>query len=595
MKILGIPASPGVAIGAAFVYEPPRQEISHEHIVPEQVAAEWQRLKSALHQARGQIADLRDATARRVGVDEAAIFDAHLLVLEDEELLKVMHTRISDDLENAEAAAWGAMQTYRGLLLEIDDEYLRARAADLNDIASRIIACLQRGWQSPFKALKRPSVIVARDLMPSDTAGLDPTLVLGLVTEEGGPTSHTAILARQLNIPAIVGARDLLQTISQAEGGSAITVTVALDGAEGAVEVAPDGAAVAHYEAIQRAFGEQRRQLAYLATLPSITPDGHTVELLANAGVPQTAVAAATQGAEGIGLFRTEFLFLERTSAPTEDEQVEAYLAATQPFPHGYVIVRTLDIGGDKLLPYLTLEPEANPFLGLRGLRLCLAPQFRSVFLTQLRALLRTAAQRANLRVMFPMVNDVAEVRQARALLRQAAEELEREGIAALAALERLPIGAMIETPAAAFTTDLLAAECDFFSIGTNDLTQYVLAVDRLNTAVAPLYDSFAPGVLRALYAAVSGAHSKGRKIGMCGEMASDPRATPLLIGIGLDELSISAQMLPEVKRVVRACPLTKAGDLVKLAYSLTSAQEVAQMLKASVEEMLKAAPRPYA
>ncbi|HKT36861.1 MAG TPA: phosphoenolpyruvate--protein phosphotransferase [Ktedonobacterales bacterium] len=593
MKLAGIPASPGIVIGPIFVYTPPKPEITQASIAAEQAPAEWRRLEVALGQARDQITEIRDNTARRLSVDEAAIFDAHLLILEDEELLKAMRERIFERHENAETASWEAMKAFRDLLLEIDDEYLRARSADLHDIAGRVLSCLQGNHENAFSALNAPSVIVARDLMPSDTAGLDLALVLGLVTEEGGRTSHTAIIARQLNLPAVVGARGLLEAIQQSATEPVGSIMVAIDGAEGTVDVAPDDATVTYYETQQRAFSEYQRQLANLATLPCVTRDGHTIELLANAGTLQTATEAAKRGAEGIGLFRTEFLFLERNSAPTEDEQTEVYLTAAQSFPRGYVIVRTLDIGGDKNVPYLRQEPEANPFLGLRGLRLCLAPHFIPVFKTQLRALLRAAVRGANLRIMFPMVNDVGEVRQARAMLRQAAEELEGEGIAAISALERLPVGAMIETPTAAYTTDLLAAECDFFSIGTNDLTQYMLAVDRLNTAVAPLYDSFAPGVLRALYAAVSGAHNKGRKIGMWGEMAGDPRATPLLLGIGLDEFSMSAQALPEVKHIVRLCSQTEARNIVAKAYSLSTATEVAQMLKATIEELrtLNAAP----
>ena len=594
MKISGIPASPGVAVGPVFLYDPARQEIPRYQVEAAAASGEWQRLEDALHAARTQIADLRDTTSRRVGADEAAIFDAHLLVLEDEELLGAIRERIYERHQNVEAAAWDAMQGYRDQLLAIDDEYLRARADDLKDIAARLLAALRHGDAPGLRALARPSIIVARELLPSDTAGLDPEQTLAFVTEEGGPTSHTAMLARQLTIPAVVGAAGLLEAVRAASTGDAPGgPQLALDGAAGVVEVAPDSATVARFEAQRRAFGEHRSQLRQLATLPAITPDGHTLELLANIGLPQAAEPAAREGAVGVGLFRTEFLFLERETAPSEEEQVRAYVEAARPFAHGTVIVRTLDVGGDKSIPYLPQAPEANPFLGARGLRLCLMPHFRPVFKTQLRALLRAAVAGAHLRVMFPMVNDAGELRQARALMREAAEELEGEGVAALAALEHLPLGAMVETPAAAFTTDLLAAEADFFSIGTNDLTQYVLAVDRMNTAVAPLYDTFAPSVLRAIHAAVSGAHGRGRPIGICGEFAGDPRATPLLLGIGMDELSMTAQALPEVKRVVRACSLARAHDVVRLVYQLTTPREVAQVLDETIRELLSVAAPP--
>lgn len=588
MMIQGIPASAGIAVGPVVLYEPAHREIAREPVAPEAAADEWKRLEVALYKARVQIADLREVTSRRVGPDEAAIFDAHLLVLEDEVLLDDMRARILDQHANAEAAVFDAVQVYRDQLLAIDDDYLRSRAADLEDIAGRVLACL-RGVERGLGAVSEPSVVAAKELLPSDTAGLDPDLTLALVTEEGGPTSHTAILARQLGIPAVVGARGLLATLREAQSEHGGTVAVAVDGGRGVVEVAADPAVYAHYATLRDTFSSRREQLKHLVTLPAVTPDGHHVELAANIGKDSDAPDAAEKGAMGVGLFRTEFLFLDRAAAPTEDEQVAAYVAAARPFTAGSVIVRTLDVGGDKTIPYLPQEAEENPFLGLRGIRLCLADHFRPVFKTQLRALLRAVAQGANLRVMFPMVNTVEEMRAAKALLREAADELEAEGVPARAALERLAVGAMIETPAAAYTADLLAAECDFFSIGTNDLTQYVLAVDRLNANVAPLYEPLCPAVLRAIYAAVNGAHSKGRRIGMCGELAANPRATPLLLGMGLDEFSVAPSSLGEIKQLIRACPIQRARDVMYLVYQLASPEEIAQVLDGAVAEILAA------
>ena len=465
MKITGIPASPGIAIGPAVLYEPRVQTVSRIEIRGEQAAEEWQRFEDALGKARIQTTELRDATARRAGEDEAAIFDAHLLMLEDEELLGEIRTRVLERLQNAEAATWDAVESYRIQLLALDDEYLRARAADLEDIRTRLLAFLQGAAPNGLGGLTAECVVVARDLLPSDTASLHVDVVLALVTEEGGPTAHTAILARQLGIPAVVGAVGVLNALRMAIAANAGSVTVAVDGEAGVVEIAPDAQAQAHYHERKLAFARRKDILAGLARLPAVTPDGRHVELLANIGTYEEAEGAASQGAVGVGLFRTEFLFLDRQSAPTEDEQVAAYVAAAAPFNEGIVTVRTLDVGGDKAIPYLPQAPEANPFLGQRGLRLCLAPHFRPVFMTQLRALLRAVAQGARLRVMFPMVNDIMELRQGRALLREAAEALEGEGVAAQAALAQLQVGAMVETPAAAFCTDLLAEEADFFSI----------------------------------------------------------------------------------------------------------------------------------
>lgn len=594
MKLQGIPASPGIALGPAYLYEPEWREVSRALITADQAPEQWYLVEGALAIAWEQISLLRDAVARRVGAEEAAIFDAHLLILEDDALLTMIHENIDVGLLNAEAAAWDAFAHYRDLLLSLDDEYLRARAMDLDDICGRVISCLRGEGERSLGAITEPSIIVARDLLPSDTASLDPDLVLALVTEEGGPTAHTAILARQLGIPAVVAAPGLIDTVRSADTTSSSggrTVEIGLDGATGEIEVAPDDDVRARFQTLQESRRRYRASLASLATLPAVTPDGHALELMGNVGTLRDVPKCAERGAHGVGLFRSEFLFLDRQDAPTEDEQVEAYRTASEAFPEGYVIVRTLDVGGDKKIPYLPQAAEQNPFLGLRGLRLCLAPHFRPTFKTQLRAILKAAAAGARLRVMFPMVNLASELHEARAMLTEIAEELEREGVSAHAALQSLPIGAMVETPAAACTTDLLSTEADFFSIGTNDLTQYVLAVDRMNSNVAPMYDCFHPSVLRAIAVAVTAAHSHGRTIGMCGEMAGDPLAIPFLLGLGLDELSMTAEALPEAKQVIRACPQQRARDLVDLVFRVSTAAEVRQILAAATSEMLAQIP----
>jgi len=578
MHFQGIPASPGIAVGPLFLYMPDHAPIRRDPFTSASPDAEWHLVEVAIAHARGQIIDLRETVTQRTSVEEAAIFDAHLLVLEDEELLNGMRDLITQQRLNAEAAVWDAMAVYREQLLAIDDDYLRARAADLEDIARRVIACLRGEGQSTLTQIAQPSVIVARDLLPSDTAGLNPAMTLAIVTELGGPTAHTAILARQMGIPAVVGATGIVAAAAQAI--NAAPVTLALDGASGVVEVNPTTDVIVGYLAQRDARHAQRAHFEADARQPAIMSDGRPIEIGANVGQLRELPDVAQQGAQGIGLFRTEFLFLDRTSPPTEDEQFAAYREAAHHVAGGTVIIRTLDIGGDKVVPYLPLDHEDNPFLGVRGLRLCLTPAFQPLFKTQLRAILRAASGGARLKVMFPMVNHSGEMHAARVLLREAAAELDGQGIAASAVLEHLPVGAMIETPAAAFVADQLADDCDFFSIGTNDLTQYVLAIDRMNPTMAGHYTSFSPAVLRAIYHAVSMAHSRGRHVGMCGEMAGDPRAIPLLLGIGLDELSMVPPAIAEAKHVIRRCTQAGVSDLSRRAFALTSAEAVTALLE---------------
>ena len=557
----GVPAASGIAIGTCLLYDPVPPEVPHYAIDANGVSAERARLERAVKISAQELGQLRDHVHIHVGKQEADIFDAHLLILEDDALLDGAHARISDELVNAEWALWQAAEEFSQMLLELDS-YFQARANDIHDIRMRVIAHLQGRSTAQLQNLSEPVIIVAHDLLPSDTAGLNPAYVLGLVTEQGGPTSHTAILARQMGIPAVVGAKDILATLQNANTRE---IRVALDGSTGVVEIDPDEQTLAAYQRAAQAYYQLKEQLQTLRTLPATTRDGVNVEVAANIGRPQDAKVAVEAGANGVGLFRTEFLFLDRTTAPSEEEQLSAYSTVLAAFAGKTVIVRTLDIGGDKSIPYLKLQAESNPFLGLRGIRLCLAEAHQHLFRTQLRALLRAAAQsQAALWIMFPMIDDLRELRQAKAFLAETEQMLLNEGTLQAAVQDRLHVGIMVETPAAALLMDVLAKEADFFSIGTNDLAQYTLASDRMNASLAELHRPFHPAVMRSIAHIVTTARKHNRWVGMCGELAGDARASLFLLGLGINELSMESNSLNMVKQKIRAATLSEAQALVQ-------------------------------
>ena len=569
--LCGIAASRGIAIGPAFRFR--RADLRFERHTVEDPAAEWVRFQAALETAREQLADVYAKAEAESGAEQAAIFQAHALMLEDPELLDAVRTAIEEEGFNAEAALSDAAETYAQMLESLDDEYLSARAADVRDVASRVLRILLGMAESPTARLTAPSIILARDLTPSDTVMLDKSLVLGFCTAEGGATSHTAILARGLGLPTVVGAGpDVLQILDGA--------TLVLNGSDGTLLVEPDEEVVAEYRARQAAAAAVLTQARQRAHEPAITRDGHRVEIAANIGNVEGAQAALEAGAEGVGLLRTEFLYLERDHLPDEEEQYRAYRAIVDLFGDLPVILRTLDIGGDKDLPYLDLPHEMNPFLGLRAIRLCLArPQ---LFRPQLRAALRAGAGR-NLKVMFPMVATVAEVQAARAVLEECRAELLAEG---QPVAKRMEIGIMIEIPAAALMAGHLATEVDFFSIGTNDLSQYTLAADRTNAQVAPLATGFHPAVLRLVGDVIVAAHTQGKWVGLCGELAGEPLAIPILLGLGLDEFSMNPPAIPLAKQIIRALALDEAHKVAQAALELDSPDAV----RALVRELVPAA-----
>ncbi|MFB0537855.1 MAG: phosphoenolpyruvate--protein phosphotransferase [Anaerolineae bacterium] len=564
----GIAASRGIAIGPAFHFR--RAGLHFERCTVEDPAAEWARFQAALETAREQLADVYAKAEAESGAEQAAIFQAHALMLDDPELLDTVRTAIEKQCVNAESALSDAAEMYAQMLVSLDDEYLSARAADVRDVANRILRVLLSVAESPYAGLAVPSIILARDLTPSDTVMLDKSLVLGFCTAEGGATSHTAILARGLGLPAVVGA-----------GPDALDVpdgaTLVLDGSEGTLLVEPDKEMVAGYRVRQTAAATVLAQASERAYEPAVTRDGHRVEVVANIGNVEGAQAALEAGAEGVGLLRTEFLYLERDHLPGEEEQYQAYRAIVDVFGDLPVILRTLDIGGDKELPYLNLPHEMNPFLGLRAIRLCLAQP--GLFRPQLRAALRAGAGR-NLKMMFPMVATVAEVRAARAVLEECRAELLAEG---QPVAEEMEIGVMVEVPAAALMADHLAVEVDFFSIGTNDLSQYTLAADRTNAQVAPLATGFQPAVLRLVRDVITAAHAQHKWVGLCGELAGEPLAIPILLGLGLDEFSMNPPAIPLAKQIIRALMLDETREVAQAALELDSPDAVRALVREQV------------
>ena len=565
MKTLhGIAASPGIAIGPAFRFR--QVDLRYGRYTVESADAEWARCQAALETARKQLAAVHAKAEAESGAEQAAIFEAHILMLEDPELLEMVQKDIEEHKVNAEAALSDATEKYAQMLEALDDEYLRARAADVRDVAARVLRILLGVAESPTAGLATPSIILATDLTPSDTVMLDKSLVLGLCTAQGGATSHAAILARSLGLPAVVGASQVLEVPDD-------TILV-LDGREGTLLVQPDAGTVALYRERQAAGARVLAHVQQWAHEPAVTRDGHRVEVVANIGNVEGAQAALGAGAEGVGLLRTEFLYLERTHLPDEEQQYLAYRAIVDTFGDLPVILRTLDIGGDKKLPYLELPDEMNPFLGLRAIRLCLARP--ELFRPQLRAALRAGAGR-NLKVMFPMVAMVAEVRSARSMLEQCRAELLAEG---KSVAEEMQVGIMVEIPAAAVMADRLAAQVDFFSIGTNDLSQYTCAADRTNAHVAALASAFQPAVLRLVRDVIAAAHARGKWVGLCGELAGEPLAIPILLGLGLDEFSMNLPAIPLAKQIIRSLTLEEARQVAQAALELDDPEAVQALVK---------------
>jgi len=569
--VRGIPASYGVAIGPAFIYQRAALEIECRAI--EDPAAELARLAVAQETARQQLELVFEKALVESGEEQAEIFKAQTMMLDDPELVGAVKKIVENDLTNVESALSDTIENYASMLEALDDEYLSARALDIRDVGSRLLRILLGVAESPTAGLAQPSIIIARDLTPSDTILLDKTFVLGFCTSKGGATSHTAILARGLGIPAVVGAGKKVRKVKN--GTSMI-----LDGDTGDVVIKPDEATLAEYLVRQEAFVRIRSKAAQVSDQPAVTLDGHRVEVVANIGSVEGARSALDAGAEGVGLLRSEFLYLERSSLPSEEEQYKSYKTISDAFGKLPVILRTLDIGGDKEVPYIDMPQEDNPFLGVRAIRLCLArPQ---LFKPQLRAALR-AGHGNNLKLMFPMVATVDEVVQARALLEECRTELQAEG---LPTAEEMEIGIMIEIPAAAIMADQLAEVVDFFSIGTNDLSQYTLAADRTNAQVAKIAAGFQPAVFRLIKQVIDAAHAKGKWVGLCGEMAGEILAIPILLGLGLDEFSMNPPAVPYAKLLIRSISMEKCREVAAEALNQSSSDKIRALVQEMVPEV---------
>jgi len=570
LRLSGIPASPGVALGTAVLVVPSGTEAAQcgRAILPDEVGAELARFERALQVSSEELLRLWQDMLSKVGKEQAAIFEAQRMMLLDPTLKASVESHIKEELVSAERAASLACEEQAKVLEGIDDPYLAARAADLRDIGKRLVRNLTAGQTGAMPGeLPEKAVIVAPDLTPSDTAALDVRRVVAIVLDKGGRTSHTAILARSLGIPAVVGTSDATSVIAPDD-------TVGVDGTRGEVVVNPEEEELSALREKERALTRERERLLSVKDLPAVTRDGKRVEIAANIGNVEDAYLALQAGAEGVGLFRTEFLFLDRLTMPSEEEQFEAYKKVLSAFAPRPVVIRTLDVGGDKPLPYLDMPKEDNPFLGLRAVRLCLSR--RDLFRTQLRALLR-ASVFGNLRIMFPMISGLAELKEAKAVLEDARAELAEAGAHVSPDIQ---VGIMVEIPSAAVDADILAPECDFFSIGTNDLVQYTLACDRGNPSVAHLSDPFAPAVLRLIKRTIDEGHKRGIWVGMCGEMAGMPEAIPLLLAMGLDEFSMSAGAIPRAKEIVRRQSARELEPLWDQVKNLGTGQEIRRRLE---------------
>ncbi|PNZ11041.1 phosphoenolpyruvate--protein phosphotransferase [Staphylococcus coagulans] len=568
--IKGIAASDGVAIAKAYLLVEPDLSFSQE--TTDQPEQEIHKFNDALKNSKIELTKIRNNAEEQLGADKAAIFDAHLLVLDDPELINPIEEKIKNNKASAPHALTEVSQNFITIFESMDNEYMKERAADIRDVSKRVLAHLL-GVELPNPSIIDESVvIVGHDLTPSDTAQLNKQYVQGFVTNIGGRTSHSAIMSRSLEIPAVVGTKSITESVEQGD-------MVIIDGLTGDVIIDPTEDELKAYQHKRESFFADREALKQLRDEPSKTKDGQHVELAANIGTPNDLPGVKDNGAEGIGLYRTEFLYMGRDTMPSEDEQFEAYKKVLQEMNGKRVVVRTLDIGGDKELPYLNLPKEMNPFLGYRAIRLCLDQP--EIFRPQLRALLR-ASTYGKLNIMFPMVATIKEFRDAKALLLEEKENLKQEGVEVSDDIE---LGIMVEIPSTAALADVFAKEVDFFSIGTNDLIQYTMAADRMSERVSYLYQPYNPSILRLVKQVIEASHKEGKWTGMCGEMAGDETAIPLLIGLGLDEFSMSATSILKARRQIKNLSQTEMTQLADRAINCATVDEVVDLVKSKTSQ----------
>lgn len=572
MLLTGIAAAPGIVIGRAVVKMETTIQITRLTIDETKVPEELERLRAALLASEQELEAIKEKARRDIGEHEAQIFEAHQMFLRDPEFVGGIETKIQQEKINAEAALEEVRDSFVSLFESMDNEYMRERAADLRDVSSRVMKKLLR-IEEAGSNFAEPTILVIHDLTPSDTAQLDKDKVIGFLTNIGGRTSHSAIMARTMEIPAVVGLSSITEVVQTGD-------LVIVDGLTGEVHINPEPEKIKVYEEKRRTYQEQKAEWSKLVHEATVTRDGKHVELAANIGKPEDATQALANGAEGIGLFRTEFLYMGRDQFPVEEEQFEAYkTVAITMGSERPVVIRTLDIGGDKELPYLSLPKELNPFLGYRAIRICLDRV--DLFQTQLRALLRASAY-GNIKIMYPMIATLKELRQANNILEEVKADLRQEQIPFNEAIE---VGIMIEIPSAAMIADQLAKEADFFSIGTNDLIQYTMAADRMNEQVSYLYEPYNPAVLRLINQVIEAAHARGKWVGMCGEMAGEETAIPILLGMGLDEFSMSASSILRARSLIKHLDKEKLRDLAKHVLTLESGEEIKAYVNQAILE----------
>lgn len=566
MNLQGIAASSGIAIAKAYLLVEPDLSFNKKKI--EDSGKEIERFRSSISFAKSELKEIRTVAEKEFGAAEAAIFVAHILVLNDPELITPIEEKINTENVNAEYALKETTDMFIAMFEGIDNEYMQERAGDIRDVTKRIMSHLLGVKVVNPSTISEEVIIIAEDLTPSETAQLNRKYVKGFATNIGGRTSHSAIMARSLEIPAVVGTKELTQHIQDGD-------MVIVDGLNGIVQINPTSEQIATYEMEHQKHKEQKAEWAKLVNERTATADHHHVEIAANIGNPEDLPGVFSNGGEGIGLYRTEFLYMGKGQLPTEDEQFEAYKSVLQGMGNNPVVVRTLDIGGDKELPYLNLPKEMNPFLGFRAIRLCL--EEKQIFRTQLRALLR-ASSFGNLKIMFPMIATLDEFRQAKDILEKEKQTLLENGTAVAEGIE---IGIMVEIPSTAILADQFAKEVDFFSIGTNDLIQYTMAADRMNERVSYLYQPYNPAILRLVKMVIDASHREGKWTGMCGEMAGDEIAIPILLGLGLDEFSMSASSILKARTQISQLKQSDMVELANEALQLRTNEEVARAVRA--------------
>lgn len=569
----GIVGSEGIAIGNACLYFKNNFSIDRSTVPKDMIEEEVSKLVYAVEAARKQIQEIREKAYKDLCKDEAEIFDAHLMIINDPALIEEAVNIIRNESISALNAIQKVVDNYIDAFSIMESEYLKERAADIQDIGSRIIKNIMGVESDTLCTIDDKTIIIAHELLPSDTVLLNTNMVYGFATDVGGKTSHTAILARSLEIPAVLGLGNITEKVKNGD-------TIILDAVEGNVIVNPTANQVEFYRNKQEEYYMKKQEMKKLKSLKAITPDGREIGVSANVSKPADIDKVIENCGDGIGLYRTEFLYMNRDKLPSEDEQFLAYKSAAAMLRGKPVIIRTLDIGGDKKLPYLNLPEEMNPFLGWRAIRICL--KRREMFKTQLRAILR-ASVFGNILIMYPMISDISELREANKVLEEVKNELESDNIDYN---KNIKVGIMMEVPSAALTSDILVKEADFFSIGTNDLCQYTLAVDRMNERVSYLYKPFHPSVLRLIKKIILDSHVYGKFTSLCGEMASDPIAAVILLGLGLDEFSMSPSSIPTVKKAIRNITYEKAKEISEYVLTLSTAEEIIEYMKPLLKEM---------